>query len=183
MSETKRELPELMGTAETAAFLRVSSSRVGQLRARPEFPAPAYDKLSCGTLWLAEDIRMFEKSWDRSPRGGRPRKKPPAPAVTASPTGQAGYSHNPDYGVFPPADRKSLMLTRFTLVLDADLGDAINHYDSNMTEQKHIGDAMAAGELTSGQAVVAEFGNGDIVRGILVSLAAQPAPEGVTISV
>lgn len=76
-----RQLPELMGTAEVATFLRVTSTRVGQLRNRPDFPAPAYSHLSCGLLWLAEQIRAFDASWDRSRQPGRPRKHRESPAV------------------------------------------------------------------------------------------------------
>lgn len=70
-------LPELMGTAEVAAFLGVTGSRIRQMRRDvPAFPAAAYE-LSCGLIWLADDVRAFASGYQVRSKGGRPRKAAP----------------------------------------------------------------------------------------------------------
>lgn len=68
-----RDFPELVGVREVAAILRVRHQRVFQLvEKHPDFPR-AVAKLRCGTIWLAEEIREYDKGWVR--RIGRPPKK------------------------------------------------------------------------------------------------------------
>lgn len=55
----------LAGAAEIALLLDVSRQRVGQLAAKPWFPAPL-DRLSMGAVWSLDDIRDFAE------RTGRP---------------------------------------------------------------------------------------------------------------
>lgn len=62
---------KLLGTAEIAAVLEVSTARVGQLKARPDWPKAAI-QVEGGELYWTDDIQRFNENWDRTP--GRPRK-------------------------------------------------------------------------------------------------------------
>ncbi|WP_018813122.1 hypothetical protein [Salinispora pacifica] len=63
---------DLLGSAEIAERLGVSTARVRQLEQRPDFPAPAVE-LAGGRMYRADDIAAFGKGWHRAP--GRPRKR------------------------------------------------------------------------------------------------------------
>lgn len=61
------KLPTLMGLAEVAAHLQITTSRISRLRRDPRFPEPIAI-LRQGAVWDAEQIRAF------TPRPvGRPR--------------------------------------------------------------------------------------------------------------
>ena len=62
--------PELWGVAEVAEHLDVSKQRVAQIRSDLDFPAP-HVQLAAGPVWLADRVRQWEETWNRSP--GRPR--------------------------------------------------------------------------------------------------------------
>lgn len=66
-------LPQLAGTAEVAALLRVSKTRVGELeRTLPDrFPQPLI-RLAAGPVWSAAAVELFAQSWERKP-GRRPK--------------------------------------------------------------------------------------------------------------
>lgn len=63
---------DLVGTAEVAQLLGVSSQRAGELaRTHPAFPAPvATPKM--GPVWTRASIEVFDRGWER--RSGRPPK-------------------------------------------------------------------------------------------------------------
>lgn len=61
----------LLGGAEVAARLGVSTARVRELSGQAGFPAPVAE-LAGGKVWRAVDVDEFARSWRRSP--GRPRK-------------------------------------------------------------------------------------------------------------
>lgn len=65
----------LLGAAEVATRLGVSTARVRQLEQRPDFPRPVKPDLAGGKIWRAEDIDEFARTWSRQP--GRPRKATP----------------------------------------------------------------------------------------------------------
>lgn len=57
----------IVGTAEVAGILGVTTGRVRQLKTdHPDWPQPAAE-LSAGDLYLADDIRRFAAQWDRRP--------------------------------------------------------------------------------------------------------------------
>jgi hypothetical protein len=62
---------DLLGGAEVAARLGVSTARARELSGRPDFPAPVAE-LAAGKVWRAEDVDAYATARDRSP--GRPRK-------------------------------------------------------------------------------------------------------------
>ena len=63
----------LMGHAEVATHLGVSRARVaGLATTRPKGFPPPVARLSCGPVWLAQDIERFASTWDHKP--GRPKK-------------------------------------------------------------------------------------------------------------
>ena len=63
--------PELIGLSEIAGILGVSKQRVGQLRAREDFPVPVAE-LAAGPVWQREMLDRFIRDWPR--RSGRPAK-------------------------------------------------------------------------------------------------------------
>jgi hypothetical protein len=63
---------DLLGAAETAARLGVSTSRLRHLEQRPDFPRPALT-LAGGRIYRAEDIDAFNRGWNRRP--GRPPRQ------------------------------------------------------------------------------------------------------------
>lgn len=64
------EEPETyVGVAEVAGMLRVSKSRVSELRGRRGFPAPVAE-LAAGPVWRRSSLERFLGEWDRRP--GRP---------------------------------------------------------------------------------------------------------------
>ncbi|MEW2383397.1 hypothetical protein AB0873_15080 [Micromonospora sp. NPDC047707] len=68
---------DLLGSAEVAARLGVSTARVRQLEQRPDFPEPVLT-LAGGRIYRASDIDAFDREWSRIP--GRPRKAAPPEA-------------------------------------------------------------------------------------------------------
>ena len=69
--EVSAPSPELIGLSEIAAILGVSKQRVGQLRARADFPVPVAE-LAAGPVWHREMLDRFIRAWPR--RAGRPAK-------------------------------------------------------------------------------------------------------------
>ncbi|WP_439681491.1 hypothetical protein [Embleya sp. MST-111070] len=66
-------VPELWGGIEVAECLKVSPRRVRELASdHPDFPKKVAHP-RCGALYLAAEVRTFEKGWDRKP--GRPRTR------------------------------------------------------------------------------------------------------------
>lgn len=63
---------QLMGVGEAVACLGVTWQRLHVLRRQPDFPQPVA-VLACGTIWLAEDIKRYAATRNRTP--GRPRKR------------------------------------------------------------------------------------------------------------
>ena len=61
---------ELLGAAEIADVLGVSTARVRQLEKRADFPEPALE-IAGGRAYRAEDVEAFRLRWSRTP--GRPR--------------------------------------------------------------------------------------------------------------
>ncbi len=72
-------MPQLVGTSEVAAMLRVTRRRVNQLRRHAAFPAPLVE-VATGPLWDARAIDKFALEW--TPTRGRP-------GITATLTGLA----------------------------------------------------------------------------------------------
>jgi hypothetical protein len=72
-SAARARMWNLLGAAEIAERLGVTTSRVRQLEQRPDFPNPAL-VLAGGRIYRAEDIDAFDRAWDRTP--GRPPRKP-----------------------------------------------------------------------------------------------------------
>nr|MDT0660838.1 hypothetical protein [Micromonospora sp. DSM 115978] len=64
---------DLVGSAEIAQRLGVSTARVRQLEVRPDWPAPVRE-LAGGRIYLAADIEQFAAGWQRRP--GRPAAEP-----------------------------------------------------------------------------------------------------------
>ncbi|NJP33706.1 hypothetical protein HCJ94_17380 [Micromonospora sp. HSS6-12] len=63
---------DLVGTAEVAQMLGVSTQRAGELaRTNPAFPAPVAT-LKMGPVWTRASIEAFDRGWER--RSGRPPK-------------------------------------------------------------------------------------------------------------
>lgn len=52
---------QLMGVKEIQKRLRLSRQRIQQLAEQPDFPAPPYDELAMGQVWLARDIEAWIK--------------------------------------------------------------------------------------------------------------------------
>ncbi len=75
--ELEQEPETYLGVTELARTLGVSRQRIAELRARPDFPAPAAD-LAAGPVWRGSTLQRFVQGWDRRP--GRPRR--PAVATT-----------------------------------------------------------------------------------------------------
>jgi len=97
-----RPLPELWDSVTVAAQLGVSGFRVRELRRRPDFPWPAYPRLNGGLVWTAEQIRAFDRAWDRTLRPGRPRKKPRKHSVVGDQFDPLqGAAHDPVVGAEP----------------------------------------------------------------------------------
>lgn len=65
---------ELVGTAEIADELGVTTQRLHQIRAsdRLGFPEPV-TTLTCGKIWVRSDINAWARTWRRKP--GRPGKR------------------------------------------------------------------------------------------------------------
>jgi len=61
-------IPELLGSAEVAALLKVSKQRLAELRARLPLPLAT---LASGPVWARPAIEAFDRAWTRKP--GRPR--------------------------------------------------------------------------------------------------------------
>jgi predicted DNA-binding transcriptional regulator AlpA len=57
---------ELVGVAEIAVLLGVSTQRVHQLAASPNFPKPVA-VLSAGMIWQLSDIEQWMQSTGRAP--------------------------------------------------------------------------------------------------------------------
>jgi hypothetical protein len=56
----------LAGTHEAAAILGISKSSVhDRARSDPDFPAPLA-RLACGTIWDADELKAYEKAYDRT---------------------------------------------------------------------------------------------------------------------
>lgn len=74
MAETRWKIPRippLVGTAEIAAMLGVSTSRVVQLTQREDFP-PVVQELKATPLRLRSQVEEWASTWTRT--NGRPRK-------------------------------------------------------------------------------------------------------------
>ena len=69
--EVNSPAPELVGLSEIAAILGVSKQRVGQLRARADFPVPVAE-LAAGPVWQRQMLDRFIRDWPRRP--GRPAR-------------------------------------------------------------------------------------------------------------
>jgi len=69
--EVSTPAPELVGLSEIAAILGVSKQRVGQLRARADFPVPVAE-LAAGPVWQRQMLDRFIRDWPRRP--GRPAR-------------------------------------------------------------------------------------------------------------
>jgi hypothetical protein len=69
--EVNTPAPGLIGLSEIAGILGVSKQRVGQLRAREDFPAPVAE-LAAGPVWQRQMLDRFIRDWPR--RSGRPAK-------------------------------------------------------------------------------------------------------------
>jgi hypothetical protein len=63
-------IPELVGVAELAELLGVSTQRASELRSRAGFPAPTVT-LRSGPVWVRANVEHFAETWARKP--GRPR--------------------------------------------------------------------------------------------------------------
>ncbi|GAA4439302.1 helix-turn-helix transcriptional regulator [Phytohabitans houttuyneae] len=70
-SAARARMWDLLGAAEIAERLGVTTARVRQLEQRPDFPKPALT-LAGGRIYRADDIDAFNRGWDRTP--GRPRR-------------------------------------------------------------------------------------------------------------
>ncbi len=87
VEDLKRELdeptiPELVGVAEVAAELRISKTRVNELRGSPAFPEPVAH-LKSGPVWTRPSLTRFLEGWERRP--GRPRKAAATKRPAATP--------------------------------------------------------------------------------------------------
>jgi hypothetical protein len=84
--QAESPLPQLLGSQEVAEALGVSRQRLGQLRARPDFPQPVL-QLAATPLWLGSAIDAFLEGWDRRP--GR-RNEPVVRISLEDGSGRAG---------------------------------------------------------------------------------------------
>ena len=76
-------LHELIGATEAAGMLKVTRQRVNQLAAEHgSFPAPVL-RVRMGSLWAADAVRAFARTWTRAP--GRPRQQQPTDLVRTTP--------------------------------------------------------------------------------------------------
>lgn len=64
-------IPDLVGVAELAELLGVSTQRASELRSRAGFPRPAVT-LRSGPVWVRANVEQFASTWKRKP--GRPPK-------------------------------------------------------------------------------------------------------------
>jgi hypothetical protein len=66
VSNARRKPVRLAGTHEAAAILGISKSSVhDRARSDPDFPAPLA-RLACGTIWDADELKAYEKAYDRT---------------------------------------------------------------------------------------------------------------------
>jgi predicted DNA-binding transcriptional regulator AlpA len=86
MIDTMSDTP--LGLTEIGELLGVSRQRAFTLSKRADFPAPLAN-LKAGRIWDRTAIEAWEKTWDRSNQGGRPKQKPkekaPPPASEQQP--------------------------------------------------------------------------------------------------
>lgn len=69
-------ITDLMGNSEVAEMLKVSRQRVSEIaRTHEQFPQPVA-KLASGPVYAAEDVKAFERQWERRRTGRPPRNKP-----------------------------------------------------------------------------------------------------------
>lgn len=83
------QVPELMGTSEIGNLLGVSRQRATQLAHRDDFP-PAVAHLKSGPVFIADQVRAFERRWTRT--SGRPRKVSERPGITIPEPRRGGSS-------------------------------------------------------------------------------------------
>lgn len=72
MIDTMSDTP--LGLTEIGELLGVSRQRAFTLSKRADFPKPSAT-LKAGRIWDQADIEEWEKTWDRSNQGGRPKRK------------------------------------------------------------------------------------------------------------
>lgn len=62
-----------VGLTEIGDLLGVTRQRAYQLSRKPDFPAPVAET-KAGRIWDRAAVEAWAASWDRSSRGGRPKR-------------------------------------------------------------------------------------------------------------
>jgi hypothetical protein len=67
-----------------------------------------------------------------------------------------------------------MTLKTFTLTFTADVDDEDNLYHPDFSDDRNIDQAMQRGHIQPGISVYLELGTGDVVKGDLASITAEP---------
>jgi len=70
--------PRTGGLSEIGELLGVSRQRAYTLAKRADFPAPIASSRA-GRTWDLAAVEAWEKTWDRTAKGGRPKAVTPEP--------------------------------------------------------------------------------------------------------